>query len=641
MAAYFRLIACVGLLMIAFSAQATPSIQKQRIWFNEARAALKADDSQQFERLKDKLKHYPLRPYLEIWQARRQIEQGNDFTIVGIIKQYPDIPEIRDLRIAHIKNLAERGQWPRVSLLLDAMPSTKNQLSAITMLSLWYTGHREEALQKFSTRWQKGQDIPDRATRLHQTWLQQGHPTREDIWKRIGILAKKRMWKTAKDLGKDLSEKDRKLIAYWQKTQQEPFKALKTLPLNVQQDIATKMMINDWLRRLVRRDAAAAYAMISHVKNAFNADEVSKLQRKVALRAAKQHIVKATSWLAALPKQQQNAQTRAWQVRLHLLQSQWKKAAKVIVAMPVKEQQNRRWVYWLGRCLEALGKKEEAAELLAELSLGRGYFSFLSAERFGMPYQLNGSKLNASSAMKKKLQKKLGMKRAYEWWKLKKTTKARREWLAALDNASDEEWKAAVRMATSWGWHDMAIHAAFKAGSMNALSYRFPLAFDHEVEKASKESGISSSFIWSIIRQESAFNQKANSSAGARGLMQLMPKTAHQVAKENNISKGDPNLFDASINIRLGSFYLAKMKHRFYDNEAMAAAAYNAGPHRVNKWLKRIKFDEVAIWIENIPFDETRRYVQQVMAFGIVYDWLQKKSPKALGKRLQHMATAY
>ncbi|MES0372595.1 MAG: transglycosylase SLT domain-containing protein, partial [Mariprofundaceae bacterium] len=89
-----------------------------------------------------------------------------------------------------------------------------------------------------------------------------------------------------------------------------------------------------------------------------------------------------------------------------------------------------------------------------------------------------------------------------------------------------------------------------------------------------------------------------------------------------------------AVNIRLGALYLSRLIERFDQNHAIAAAAYNAGPSRVSGWLESRPFDEADIWIETIPFSETRRYVQQVMAFTVVYDWRQAKAPVGIAAQM-------
>ena len=110
----------------------------------------------------------------------------------------------------------------------------------------------------------------------------------------------------------------------------------------------------------------------------------------------------------------------------------------------------------------------------------------------------------------------------------------------------------------------------------------------------------------------------ANSSAGARGIMQLMPGTAKIAASRHGLSfSGTDELVDPATNIRIGTAYLGQMLRRFNDNRILATAAYNAGPARVERWIDpSLPLD---VWVETIPFRETREYVQSVLMFSAIY----------------------
>jgi soluble lytic murein transglycosylase len=128
-----------------------------------------------------------------------------------------------------------------------------------------------------------------------------------------------------------------------------------------------------------------------------------------------------------------------------------------------------------------------------------------------------------------------------------------------------------------------------------------------------------------IMRQESNFDVSIVSSAGARGLMQLMPGTARQVAHRLGEPTSEVLLTaDAAHNMRMGTAYLQEVLEKFDGSVPMAAAAYNAGPHRVTQWLidngdPRAGGQSMIDWIEMIPFNETRNYVQRVMENVVVY----------------------
>jgi soluble lytic murein transglycosylase len=128
-----------------------------------------------------------------------------------------------------------------------------------------------------------------------------------------------------------------------------------------------------------------------------------------------------------------------------------------------------------------------------------------------------------------------------------------------------------------------------------------------------------------LIRQESSFDIAAVSPSGARGLMQLMPFTAQAVAKQIGTVTSPVSLTsDPAHNMRLGSAYMREVLDRFGNSLPLAAAAYNAGPHRVDEWLAdngdpRVGPIDMVDWIELIPFNETRNYVQRVLENVVIY----------------------
>jgi len=160
-----------------------------------------------------------------------------------------------------------------------------------------------------------------------------------------------------------------------------------------------------------------------------------------------------------------------------------------------------------------------------------------------------------------------------------------------------------------------------KASRWDDLETRFPVLHRHEFAAQARHNDLPMPLLFAVARQESAFRADALSPAGARGLMQLMPATATEVAQRHGIPyRGPQQLLDPAVNIQLGTRYYRDMLRRFQDNRILATAAYNAGPGRVRQWLERsggrLPFDA---WIEAIPFQETRNYVQNVLAFSAIY----------------------
>ncbi len=166
--------------------------------------------------------------------------------------------------------------------------------------------------------------------------------------------------------------------------------------------------------------------------------------------------------------------------------------------------------------------------------------------------------------------------------------------------------------------------------SVRAARYalrRGPVELDLAFPRAELPDGIGvqGALVYAIIRQESEFNAKAKSAAGARGLMQLLPGTAKRLAKAKKIPfDADKLTEDPTYNIRLGAALLEKLLRKYDGSIVLAVAAYNAGPTRVDRWIsrhgnpKRRGIDALD-WIVRIPYGETRDYVQKVLTNYLIY----------------------
>ena len=153
----------------------------------------------------------------------------------------------------------------------------------------------------------------------------------------------------------------------------------------------------------------------------------------------------------------------------------------------------------------------------------------------------------------------------------------------------------------------------------------FPLVSWGAIKEEAKRYGIDPYVAAGLIRQESVFNPNATSRVGARGLMQVMPATGQLVSKrQGNGTITAADLYNPQLNIKLGMNYLAQVIGQFGRIE-YAAAAYNAGPSRAQRWIAERGSMDIEDWIENIPFSETRGYVQGVLRYAANYRRLYKE----------------
>ncbi len=152
----------------------------------------------------------------------------------------------------------------------------------------------------------------------------------------------------------------------------------------------------------------------------------------------------------------------------------------------------------------------------------------------------------------------------------------------------------------------------------------FPIPYDEMILSWSKERSLNPLLVTSVIRQESRFEREIRSSAGAVGLMQVMPGTGNWVAQKINLQ--DYSLTDPEDNIKLGTWYLDHTHEQYGDNSLLAVASYNAGPGNVANWVKRYGFSDPDIFVEQIPFPETKLYVESV--FSNYWNYMRLYNPE-------------
>ena len=234
-----------------------------------------------------------------------------------------------------------------------------------------------------------------------------------------------------------------------------------------------------------------------------------------------------------------------------------------------------------------------------------------------------------------------GYRRALEFHALGFRNGFNREWRHLARRLEGEDLAAAAELATRHGWYFEAIVGAARAGALGRLDLRFPIAWEDEAAAAAGDHGIDPAWVLATIRMESAFRPRARSSAGALGLMQIMPATGRRIARPAGVRhRGNRTLLDPYQNIRLGSYYLRHLLDRMHGNPALASASYNAGPHRTERWLAAGEGLEPELWVEFVPYTETRQYVKRVMEYRIVYQHRMGVRTDRLSDLLRPLPTA-
>jgi len=210
-----------------------------------------------------------------------------------------------------------------------------------------------------------------------------------------------------------------------------------------------------------------------------------------------------------------------------------------------------------------------------------------------------------------------------------------REWSYAIRGLDDEGLQLAAEYARRNALYDRAIFTAERMSSRVDLAMRYLTPYRTQFEAAAREQGLDCELLYGIARQESRFVADIVSSAGAVGLMQLMPGTARWVAKKLAVADYSPSrIADVELNTQFGAFYFKHWLDRLGGLPVLAAAAYNAGPSRAQAWRPVAAPLEGAIWVETIPFDETRDYVKRVLANTMLYTHALDRPYVSLTQRL-------
>ncbi|MFH0934954.1 MAG: lytic transglycosylase domain-containing protein, partial [Pseudomonadota bacterium] len=181
---------------------------------------------------------------------------------------------------------------------------------------------------------------------------------------------------------------------------------------------------------------------------------------------------------------------------------------------------------------------------------------------------------------------------------------------------------------------DCAINTADRTVTMHDFTMRYLAPYSDVLSEQARTWKLDEPWVFGLVRQESRFIADARSSAGAMGLMQLLPSTARWVAKKSGMKGFHLSRVNLpKVNAELGAFYLRHLFDGLDGNLVLAATAYNAGPGRARRW-RDAKPLEGAIYIETIPFEETRQYVKKVMANTVYYDALFGGEQRSLKSRM-------
>ncbi|MCK0746384.1 transglycosylase SLT domain-containing protein [Chromohalobacter nigrandesensis] len=619
-------VASLGLALQVTAAQAQSDTQALDAADRAMKDALGAARDHRWSRIDDAaIDDHVLAGYVEYHRLKAHLSSAPVVEIQSYIARHADSPLSNWMRGQAQTAFGRDGRFDDLLAISDGEPpGTIRQCYYYTAL---LDRRPQEAAQGGRELWRVGHSQPDACDRLFDTLRERGDIDEGDIWTRLTLA-----WQGGESRLVDYLEDQ--LDSDWDagidalERLRGNYAAITEIPTDIgPQGQGSGALFTAAMHNFTRADTEAALEAWRKIAPHLSLSDTQRqtIEHDLAFYSMVRDVDNNLGWTDdALPRLA-DADLFELRVRNALADQDWGEVIDWIDAMSEATRQKAHWQYWLGRALNQRGDTESAQAAWQLAAQERGFFAFAAADKLGQPYALNMDMPDITplqgelAAMRPSVQRSEALRRIGE------PGLARSEWFHAIGQANASDATALNAYALERGWYDLAVHGAIMAQQWDALAWRFPPAYKADFDQWGQRNGVDPYLLMAISRRESSFNRQAVSPVGARGLMQLMPGTATHVSRDLDIdapSLGE--LFEPTTNIRLGSAYIRDMMERYKGNRLAAAAAYNAGPNRVDRWLREASGD-FDLFVERIPYRETRAYVQAVLTYRVIFESLAKQ----------------
>lgn len=593
------------------------TLAHQRNVFETLEKMTSKPNSAEFRRLRAQLDGYPLLPYIEQNTLKAHPYLANREKIEVFLTRYAGTPLDRPLRHSWLEHLAEKDEG---ALFIGSFQPTNNiELTCHNLrFMIQQNGVNDQIFAQIGELWEVGKSQPNECDPLFAQWKKAGFLTADKVLMRLSLAADGGNHTLIPYLKGLLPTEQQYLADLWLKVRRNPsFVSKQSLFPQTYSDREMDI-IRYGLKRLVWRDSDQALRIWQGVQAKYDAG--IEIQRDIASTFAVALAIdeheQAEFWLEKANYGQADDQLFRWHLAHVLKRQDWQHALEVIDIAPEELASDLSYQYWRARAFEHVNAKDYAQKGYQSVASHRHYYGFLASGRLNqlpnmvdIPLQFSVEDLATVATMP-------AAQRAHEFFQLGRFYEARREWFYLQSQLNQTQQLVSAVLADSWGWHDRAIVGFSNTGYLDDVKRRFPMAFKEQLINHSTAYQIDPAWAFAIARRESSFMTDASSSAGARGLMQLLPGTARYLAKKKISTQ---ILFDPNINAGYGTQYLRYLLDKMDNNPVLATASYNAGWRSVQRWLPEKGSLPMDIWIETIPYKETRNYVKAVLAYRQIY----------------------
>ncbi|MGL5250274.1 MAG: murein transglycosylase [Enterovibrio sp.] len=615
------LLVCSTLALYSLPADASKiPVGAQQALYRDAVKALKQKDQGRFVRLKAQLVNYPLYPYLEYYQLLPNIKTASLSQVEAFQKKHAALPFTKNIHNQYLQLLAQRQQWHSF-LKFQPQPPTSESSKCNYYYAQSQVGNKKTALAGGQTLYLSGRSVNIECDKLF-SWMKKQNAIDDTLILKRMLLAFERGNRTLLNfLSNQLSNKQKMLGSKMVMLLDNPQALTQHISSRTKRSATEQKIVYLTLKRQARQNPLAASRQFATTLPNFelSRQEQMDIANTIIHNSMSSNNAELVAWRDAWLAKSRDEALLERRFRLALTNNDWIQMQYWYGLLPQEARKQNKWRYWQARLLRQQGQMDKAQQIFQSMLGERDFYSAAAATHLRkpivIPFESAPFKAQSINGFKSALT------RISELHAVNQSFDAQKEWQAILQKASHEQKINLASYASKQGWHEHAVQATISGQLWGHLEQRFPLAHKNEFKQFSQMFNVSITTLLALSRQESAFNAKARSSAGARGLMQLMPATAKATSKKLGIPlRNLEALHDPKTNIRLGSNYLSGLLDRFEQNRILAFAAYNAGPHRVNQWLNNTKGNlDVFGFIEGIPFRETRGYVQNVLMYEIYY----------------------
>ncbi len=600
------------------------TVEQQRLLFTQAESALKENNLHSYHTISRKLQDYPLYPYLH-YQALNKTASPQD--IKSFLRTYPDTLLSQRIRKKQLLKLAKQESWGKFIQLYETTDNTE--------INCYYY-HAKQMSENYASiqddarrLWLQAKSQPDSCDLIFSALLKQDPERDQLIWKRFKLSLESYQYPLAKYVTTLLAPGDKTLAEQYLLVYRFPTQLKKILKrhslLKNDPDFLTLGLI-----RLAKKYPDTAQEIWQPYRDitAFSAKQEHEILKALAKGYKRKKIQNTPQWLDTLAIKLQDPSYLGFKAEMALAQEQWQQVNDWIEQLPDEEKSSPRWQYWHARSAEKLAQPAKAQLLFEHAATSRNYYGFLAAVHSEQPFPMKHHPKIIEAEEKTWIQQQKGFRLVEELYQLKRFQEGNQEWWFFINRLNQSQRYVAINLAKEKGWDRLALASTMKLDYKDDLSLRFPFQYNDFIFQQAKNNQLKPALIFALIRQESLFRDNAVSRAGARGLMQVMPYTAKRIARQLDINyHNGEQLFDPQFNITLGAHYLGTL-HRKQGHPILAIASYNAGPHRISRWLAARPGLPADIWVETIPFRETREYVKHVVTYALIYDYLLGNQPR-------------